>query len=127
MAYGEVYVEVDASVIGGGIMPMATISGGRPESVAGGETFGAWLLWQYEDTTGEGGFTGVSWYFDDEYNAINKKYKTEEEFKEYLVNNKPGDLNTVLGDWNSTDKGLFYTKYQDELGDKGCFLFVSGS
>lgn len=126
MAYGEVYVEVDASVIGGGIMPMATISG-NPEPVAGEETFGVWLRWRYDDATGEGGFTGVGWYFDDEYNPINKSYTTEEEFKRYLVENTPEDLDTVLGNWNPTDKGHFFTKHQSTLGANNCFSFGSGS
>lgn len=125
MAYGEVYVEVDASVIGGGIMPMAIISG-SPEPVAGEETFGVWLRWRYDEATGEGGFTGGGWYFDDIYNAINKKYETEEEFKAYLVEKKPTDLNDVLGTWDPTDKGRFFTNNQSALGFINCFSFGSG-
>lgn len=126
MAYGEVYVEVDASVIGGGIMPMALVSG-NPEPVAGQESFGVWLRWQYDDATGAGGFTGGGWYFDDIHNAINKKYETEEEFKAYLVEKKPTDLNDVLGTWDPTDKGRFFTNNQSALGTNNCFSFGSGS
>lgn len=122
MAYGEVYVEVDASVIGGGIMPMAIISG-SPEPVAGEEDFVVWLRWRYDEATGNGGFTGGGWYFNDIYNAINKKYETEEEFKEYLVSNKPGDLNDVLGTWDPVDKGRFFTNNQSALGANNCFSF----
>ncbi len=128
MAYGEVYVEVDASVIGGGIMPMATISGGRPESVAGGVTFGAWLLWQYDDESGEGGFTGVDWYFDDPNNPIkSEEYPTEQAFKDYLAEHHPTDLDFVLDRWSPDAKGQFYTNHQNTLGPNKCFLFVSGS
>lgn len=123
MAYGEVYVEVDASVIGGGIMPMAIISGGRPESVSGGETFGAWLLWRYDEQTGEGGFTGTGWYYDDPNNPISN-YDSEEAFKEYLREEKPPNLDFVLRDWNPAEKGQFYTDHQGELAAKGCFSFV---
>lgn len=127
MAYGEVYVEVDASVIGGGIMPMAMISG-SPEQVAGEETFGVWLLWKYDDQTGNGGFTGVSWFFDDSCNPIRKKYNTEQEFKDYLMGYKPTDLNDVLGDWDPAEKGQFFTNNQGALGAHNCFSFVgSGS
>lgn len=127
MAYGEIYVEVDASVIGGGIMPMATISG-NPEPVAGGETFGVWLLWKYDDQTGNGGFTGAGWFFEDSFNPINKIYPSEQKFKEYLVEMKPENLNTVLGEWAPTDKGQFFTNNQSALASNNCFSFVgSGS
>ena len=126
MAYGEVYVEVDASVVNGGIMPMAIISG-SPEPVAGGEAFGVWLRWWYNDATGEGGFTGTGWYIDDEYNPIKDKYPTEKEFKDYLMEEKPTNLNDVLGTWDPVDKGLFFTKHQSALGFNNCFSFVSGS
>ncbi len=126
MAYGEVYVEVDASVIGGGIMPMATISGGRPESVSGGETFGAWLLWRYDEQTGEGGFTGSGWYYDDPNNPISN-YDSEKAFKDYLVEHRPTDLDFVLGNWDPAAKGQFYTDHQGALGTNNCLLFVSGS
>ena len=125
MAYGEIYVEVDASVVGGGIMPMAIISG-NPEPVAGQETFGVWLRWRYDDQTGEGGFTGTGWYFEDIHNAINKKYKTEQEFKDYLVENNPQNLDDVLGTWDPTDKGRFFTSYQSMLGANNCFSFGPG-
>ena len=121
MAYGEVYVEVDASVIGGGIMPMATISG-KPEPVVGGETFGVWLRWWYDDTTGEGGFTGSGWYFNDSNNPISNY--SEKEFKDYLVEKKPKDLDFVLADWDSAAKGQFFTNNQGALGANNCFSFV---
>lgn len=125
MAIGEVYVEVDASVVGGGIMPMAVISG-NPEPVAGQETFGVWLRWQYDDQTGEGGFTGTGWYFDNIYNAINKSFQTEQEFKDYLVRNKPENLDEVLDIWDPTDKGRFFTENQSALGANNCFWFGQG-
>lgn len=126
MAEGQVYVEVDASVVNGGIMPMAIISG-NPEPVAGEETFGVWLRWWYDDTTGEGGFTGGGWYVDDLNNPIREKYGTEEAFKKYLMEEKPGDLNDVLGSWDPDAKGQFYTNNQDALASKNCFSFGSGS
>lgn len=125
MAYGEVYVEVDASVIGGGIMPMAIISG-SPEPVAGEETFGVWLRWRYDEATGEGGFTGGGWYFDDIYNEINKEFSTEQDFKNYLVKEKPTNLIDVLGEWDPIEKGRFFTNNQSALGANNCFSFGPG-
>lgn len=123
MAYGEVYVEVDASVIGGGIMPMATISG-KPEPVDGEETFVVWLRWRYDDTTGDGGFTGQGWFWEDVNNALKDYFATEEEFKALLVKNKPGDLDDYLGNWDVTRKSAFFTANQSKLGQGNCFTFV---
>ena len=125
MAEGQVYVEVDASVINGGVMPMAIVSG-NPEPVAGQESFGVWLRWRYDDATGEGGFTGTGWYFDDIYNAINKEFTTEQKFKDYLVRDKPRNLDNVLGTWDPTDKGRFFTNNQSALGTNNCFSFGQG-
>lgn len=123
MAYGEVYVEVDASVIGGGIMPMAMISG-NSEPVAGQESFGVWLRWQYDDTTGKGGFTGTGWYVGDSNNPITEQYETEEAFQQYLRENQPTDLNSVLGNWGSDKKAAFFNTHQVALGGGGCYQFV---
>ena len=125
MAYGEVYVEVDASVIGGGIMPMTIISG-NPEPVAGQESFGVWLRWQYDDTTGEGGFTGSGWYYGDSNNPISN-YDSEKAFLDYLVREKPKNLNEVLGAWDPDAKGQFFTEHQGVLGLNDCFSFGSGA
>ena len=122
MAQGDIYVEVDASVINGGIEPMALVSG-NPEPVAGQESFGVWLRWQYDDQTGNGGFTGTGWYFDDVHNIINKSFSSEQDFKNHLVEKRPQDLNDLLGAWNPTDKGSFFTKYQSSLGANNCFFF----
>lgn len=126
MAYGEVYVEVDASVIGGGIMPMAIISG-NSEPVSGQESFGVWLRWQYDEATGEGGFTKNGWYVGDSNNPISKEYTTEQAFKDYLVEAKPTDLNALLGAWDPIKKGQFFTEHQSALGTNNCFSFGSGS
>ena len=125
MAQGEIYVEVDASAINGGISTMAMVSG-NPEPVAGQESFGVWLRWRYDSETGEGGFTGGGWYFDDIYNAINKEFGTEQEFKDYLVQNTPSNLDDVLGTWDPVDKGRFFTNNQSALGANKCFFFGQG-
>lgn len=126
MAYGEIYVEVDASVVGGGIMPMAIISG-NPEPIVGQESFGVWLLWYYDDETGNGGFSGTGWYVNDENNPIHDKYNTEEEFKQYLVSEKPTDLNNLLGNWGGDRKSAFFYANQASLGSGNCFSFTSGN
>ena len=123
MAYGEVYVEVDASVIGGGIMPMAIISG-DPEPIVGQESFGVWLRWRYDDATGEGGFTGQGWFWDDVNNALKDSFNSEEEFKALLVSDKPTDLNKYLGTWGGERKSAFFTANQSKLGQGNCFTFV---
>ena len=123
MAYGEVYVEVDASVIGGGIMPMALVSG-NPEPMGGQEAFGVWIRWKYDTVTGDGGFTGTGWYVDDRNNPIKEKYGTEKAFKEYLVKIQPSNLDEVLGNWGSDKKAAFFNANQAALGGGGCLHFV---
>ena len=123
MAQGEIYVEVDASVINGGISTMAMVSG-NPEPIVGQQSFGVWLRWLYDDTTGDGGFTGSGWYFKDENNALLDFFESEEEFKAMLVRDKPKDLNDYLGNWGSDRKSAFFNNNQDSLGLNGCFTFV---
>ena len=60
------------------------------------------------------------------YNAINKKFSTEQEFKDYLVENTPQNLDEVLGDWDAVDKGRFFTNNQSALGANNCFFFGQG-
>lgn len=123
MAEGQVYVEVDASVINGGVMPMAMVSG-NPEPVAGQESFGVWLRWRYDDQTGNGGFTGVGWFWNDENNVLNDSLMTEEEFKAMLVRETPQNLDAYLGTWGSDRKMAFFDKHQGVLGANKCFSFI---
>lgn len=123
MAEGQVYVEVDASVVNGGVMPMAIVSG-NPEPVYGQESFGVWLRWWYDDQTGEGGFTGSGWYLDDTNNALTDFFTREGDFKAMLMRDKPQDLNFYLGSWGSDRKSEFLNKHQKELGANSCFTFV---
>lgn len=72
MAEGQVYVEVDASVVNGGIAPMAMVSG-NPEPVDGQSYVVVWIRWKYSDIDGSGGYTGTGWYFDDPYIGSTEK------------------------------------------------------
>ena len=126
MACGEVYVEVDASVIGGGIMPMAMISG-NPEPVDGESYVVVWIRWKYDDATGSGGYTGTGWYFNDPNNNISKHYSTEEAFITWLTTDKPGDLGKVLDDWPAENKAAFLNSYMTELDAGGCLYFTANS
>lgn len=122
MAEGQVYVEVDASVINGGVMPMAVVSG-NPEPVVGQESYGVWLRWWYDDTTGEGGFTGQGWFWSDENNALRDFFDSEKEFKAELVQKKPQNLDDYLGNWGSDRKSEFFYDNQSKLGAGNCFIF----
>lgn len=42
MAQGQIYVEVDANSVSGGVMPMAIVSG-NPEPIFGQEHYGVWI------------------------------------------------------------------------------------
>lgn len=123
MAEGQVYVEVDASVVNGGIMPMAIVSG-NPEPIVGQESFGVWIRWRYDTETGEGGFTGNGWFWYDTNNALRDSFPSEEEFKAMLIREKPENLNAYLGDWGSERKSAFFNDNQRMLGQNNCFTFV---
>ena len=124
MAQGEIYVEVDANSINGGIMPMAVVSG-NPEPIDGQAVVVVWIRWKYDDTTGEGGYTGTDWYFGDHNNIINKIYNTENDFKNWLVDEKPMDLNNVLNGWDATSKAAFLNDHLDVLEAGGCLYFTA--
>lgn len=124
MAEGQVYVEVDASVVNGGIMPMAIVSG-NPEPVDGQSYVVVWIRWRYDDITGDGGYTGTGWYFNDVNNNIKNHYSTEEGFKTWLTSDKPTDLNSVLGDWQADAKAAFLNAHLDDLEAGGCVYFTA--
>lgn len=126
MAEGQVYVEVDASVVNGGIMPMAIVSG-NPEPVDGQSYVVVWIRWKYDDATGEGGYTGTGWYFDDSDNNLQKHYSTEEGFKAWLTSEKPADLDEVLSDWPASNKANFFNKHNGQLGASGCLYFTANN
>lgn len=126
MTFGETYIEVDASVVNGGIAPMAMISG-NPEPVDGEAYVIVWIRWRYDDVTGEGGYTGTGWYFDDPDNNIKKHYETEQEFKDYLTREIPKDLNNVMSDWDAEKKAAFLNKHTGVLTASGCLYFTAGT
>lgn len=123
MANGEVYAQVDASVVNGGIAPMAMVSG-NPTPVDGQSFVVVWIRWRYEDTTGEGGFTGNDWYFADTNNNLSAHFDSEDEFKEHL---KTGvtDLDSVLSNWPAEKKAAFLNSHLSELEAGGCLYFAA--
>lgn len=124
MAQGEMYVEVDASVVNGGIAPMAIVSG-NPEPVDGQSFVVVWIRWRYDDTTGAGGFTGTGWYYGDPNNNISKHY-SEQEFISWLTTPPtPTNLDKVLDDWPAENKAAFLNAHLGTLEDGGCIYFSS--
>lgn len=127
MANGEVYAQVDASVVNGGIAPMAIVSG-NPEPVDGQAYVVVWIRWRYDDQTGVGGYTGTGWYFDDPNNGLRSHGFTEEEtFKSYLTTNTPTNLNDILEKWNPTEKAAFLNAHMSQLDAGGCLYFTAGT
>lgn len=125
MANGEVYVEVDASVVNGGIAPMAMVSG-NPEPVDGQAYVVVWIRWRYDDVTGEGGYTGTGWHFDDPNNGL-QSYGSEEDFKKYLVANEITSFDDILLNWKPAEKAAFLNAHLSELEAGGCLYFTTGS
>lgn len=124
MAEGQVYVEVDASVVNGGIAPMAMVSG-NPTPVDGQAYVVVWIRWRYDDMTGEGGYTGTGWYFDDKNNGL-QDYGSEENFKNYLATKHPQDLD-FLSEWDAAEKATFLNAHLGALEEHGCVYFAANS
>lgn len=124
MAEGQVYVEVDASVVNGGIAPMAIVSG-SPEPPDGQTAVVVWIRWRYNDETGEGGYTGTGWYFNDSNNGL-QSYGSETAFKEYLTSASP-DLDSILSQWDATEKAIFLNAHLDALVAGDCVYFATNS
>lgn len=125
MAEGQVYVEVDASVVNGGIAPMAIVSG-KPTPVDGQAYVVVWIRWRYDNTTGEGGYTGTGWHFDDMNNGL-QGYGTEEDFKNYLKTDKPENLDSILSGWDATKKAAFLNTHLSELEANDCVYFTANN
>lgn len=125
MANGEVYAQVDASVVNGGIAPMAIVSG-NPTPVDGQAYVVVWIRWRYDDTSGEGGYTGTGWHFDDPNNGL-QSYGSETAFKDWLTTETPGNLDKVLEEWSAADKAAFLNAHLNELEEHGCVYFAANS
>ena len=123
---GEVYAEVDASVVNNGINPMAIVSG-NPEPIDGEAYVVVWIRWRYDDLTGEGGYTGVGWFWSDPNNQLPKRWSSEKEFKDWLSTDNPTDLDTYLQDWNATEKAAFLNQNMGVLEDGGCLFFTANT
>ena len=118
---GEIYAEVNASVVNNGIMTLATSGEIGEEGDAG--TVVVWLHWRYDET--DAGFTGKNWYWDDSLNPLKTNWSlykpegygdTESEFNRWLRETNPNDLDTFLGDWYSVNKASFCTNHNATLG-----------
>lgn len=123
MAEGQVYVEVDASVVNGGIAPMAMVSG-NPEPVDGQAYVVVWIRWRYDDTTGDGGYTGTGWHFDDPNNGL-QSYDSEQDFKNHLVENKITSFDDILSNWDPAEKAAFLNTHLGELEANDCVYFTA--
>lgn len=125
MAYGEVYVEVDASVVNGGIAPMAIVSG-KPTPVDGEAYVVVWIRWKYDNETGEGGYTNTGWYFNDENNGL-QDFVSEDAFKNYLTTYNPPSLDDILSEWDATEKATFLNTHLSKLEANDCVYFTANS
>lgn len=123
MANGEVYAQVDASVVNGGIAPMAIVSG-NPTPVDGQSFVVVWIRWRYDESTGNGGYTGQGWFFNDTNNGL-QSYGTEDAFKEILKTQRPNDFDDILKEWDATEKAAFLNAHLSELEAGGCLYFTA--
>lgn len=125
MAEGQVYAEVDASVVNSGIAPMAMVSG-NPTPVDGQAYVVVWIRWRYDSETGEGGYTGTGWYFDDPNNGL-QGYGSEDDFKKKLTSENPERLDYILEDWKASEKAAFLNAHLGELEANDCLYFTANT
>lgn len=126
---GEIYIEVDASVLNPGISPMAIVSG-DPEPPEGATPMLFWIRWYYDDTDGSGGFSGSGWYVGDPNNILTEYYDSNDEFIKDLLADGHGKpwLDNILQQWDGDKKFDFFVSHQDSLGAGFCFTgFSTGS
>lgn len=129
MAEGAVYVDVTGNSVDYGIATLNTSGDDNPGT---GETSDRyWLHWSY-DATGNGGFSGQSWYWNDSRNYLDNawndwriqngysdlKYEKEDGFKLYLAEVHPENLDHLFSIWSSTygSKADFAMYLQDIHG-----------
>ena len=128
--YGEVYTEVEASVVNGGISTLSGSGAIGEEGDAG--TVVVWLLWQYDQA--RAGFTGKDWFWDDPLNPLAAKWSLnhpveygydQNGFNQWLREKNPSDLNEYLGDWSAKDKAEFCENHSTALGigSGGCIEY----
>ena len=126
---GEVYAEVEASVVNNGISPMAMVSG-NPEPIDGQSYVVVWIRWRYDDSTGNGGYTGVGWFWGDPNNGLHDSSSwadNEASFKQWLVDNKPTDFDQFLSTWDADQKAAFLNSHLGVLEANDCVYFTANS
>ena len=135
VAYGEIYVEVTADIVNGGIMTLGT-SGNIGD---GSDTGYYWILWNYNivgDQYISGGFAGISWYWNDPYNYIDDGWKQssqaaiygdgEDGFKKYLIDNPNlENLDFILKEWPNEDKAKFMEQHKSDPIFANCVTFIN--
>lgn len=126
---GEVYAEVEASVVNNGISPMAMVSG-NPEPIDGQSYVVVWIRWRYDDSTGEGGYTGTGWHWSDPNNGLHGSglwEDNEDSFKQWLIKNKPTNFDQFLSTWDPDEKADFLNSHLGALEAGGCVYFTAKS
>lgn len=123
MPYGETYVSVDASAVSVGISPMTDISGVTPP-YDGGVVVTLQVSWTYDPLSGEGGFSGRGWFWNDSNNILNEQiWGAEGDFKNWLrEGDKTEELNDIFRRWPADEKATFMTANQSSLGAGDCLV-----
>lgn len=127
--FGQIYVEVSADVVNGGIMVAS--AGGTVGGGEGAEHGTWWLHWSYDvavDGTVTGGYSGKNWYWDDPNNGLAAGWAMSSEatqygtgfegFIKYLSNNPNlNSLDQFLLAWDDSDmKTDFVNTHLADLG-----------
>ena len=76
--------------------------------------------------TGEGGYTGTGWYFEDPNNGLHE-HGSEEDFKRFLVEQQPASFDDILSDWDPEEKAAFLNSHLSQLESGNCVYFTAES
>ena len=110
---GQVYVEIDASVVNNGIM-LLEASGGGQEGVT------SWINWNSEGYMGIGWFwreTPITSWWESNYNNpayVKGDYTSDEQgLSDWIASERIENLTDALGNWDNDAKNDFLKSHVD--------------
>ncbi len=130
----EGYVIVEAQSVNNGINTLSGSGTAWGDEGEGQQPNTYWLYWSYTtDSAGmyfSGGYTGISWYWDDSNNYLKEGWNNYSDkgnygndlsgFQSWLAATNPPNLNSLLGAWPSDKKQAFIDSYYSVLRQNNC-------
>lgn len=118
--YGEVYAEVDASVVNGGISTL-DLAGSIPgiEISEGDFRVTIGVRWVYS-SEGTNGFSGQGWFTADTYSPFSS-FENNDAVNEQLANMSAAEISSAyFSNWGEEERYNFTRNHYDQLAVSGC-------